>query len=715
VAFDDEIPTYRPKARVRRVRTAQDSSFQHAVISRLRGFGVHLAHSAARARIAVRPPGKFARRVILKARYVQTNLQTSARLHLAYVEREGVERDGTPGRLYDAGPGVSDATRNESVELRDALLAPIEREKHQFRMILAPEDGRELDLTAFTRDLMARVERDMKQRLIWGAVNHYDTDQPHTHLIVRGVDRSGAEVRFPRAYIQRGLRQRAQELATEYLGPRTKLDHEKQLAREVRQGRLTSLDRRIAKCAVAQCVHAAELGSYERERMRVLEAMRLAEPLNRTSWRLAAGWTESLKADGERGDIIKQLHRALPLDPSRYQVIDRFAPLPSVPLERAKDDEVSVHGRVVDKGLSDRAADGMYVVVETARGGGYFVPLWRSEHANVRVGDLVSLTELNDSWVKPMDAQIEVLARLGGGEVQEEVLLGAFEHRLTELVHAGVAVGSAKSGWSLPENFLGVIESSAPMHASKGALPEAVDALLECADIGRRPLAHEALLQPLRKRLGELEELGLAKVVDDNAERGRWRVTPELVARLSARDAESPRKHASLRREGLGLHAQVTYEGPTWLDQIAPLGETGLAAELQQAKLERAAYLKERRIKNLRAWERDQVAGAVALELGLAVAAKLDGFVGRVERVHRCPNGHHYAVIASAESLVAVATGKRSAKLIGRRVRLEFVESEYTKRKKLSMKPERETGPGLAADPALSRGQRARQRGRDRR
>ena len=39
------------------------------------------------------------------------------------------------------------------------------------------EDGAELDLTAYVRSYMARVEKDLGQPLEWAAVNHYDRPQ----------------------------------------------------------------------------------------------------------------------------------------------------------------------------------------------------------------------------------------------------------------------------------------------------------------------------------------------------------------------------------------------------------------------------------------------------------------------------------------------------------------------------------------------------------
>lgn len=45
--------------------------------------------------------------------------------------------------------------------------------------------------TADTRDLVRQMEADLGTRLDWAAVSHWNTDNPHVHLIVRGVDQAG--------------------------------------------------------------------------------------------------------------------------------------------------------------------------------------------------------------------------------------------------------------------------------------------------------------------------------------------------------------------------------------------------------------------------------------------------------------------------------------------------------------------------------------------
>ena len=163
----------------------------------------------------------------------------AAALHLSYIERDGVERDGSPGRIYGPGDGA---------DVRESLASPMESEMRQFRFIVSPEDGVDIDLTAFTRSFMTWVEADLGRKLIWGAVNHWNTDNPHVHVVVRGLDADGHDLAIDGRYIAEGLRGRAQSILTDELGLRTELHIRDQLAHEINQERFTSLDRTLQGC-----------------------------------------------------------------------------------------------------------------------------------------------------------------------------------------------------------------------------------------------------------------------------------------------------------------------------------------------------------------------------------------------------------------------------------------------------------------------------------
>ena len=114
----------------------------------------------------------FARRVIVKFSVVKMGGRggETQRLHLKYIEREGVGRDEERGVIFDG--------RNDEADIGGFRKRGL-KDKHQFRVIVSAEDARELtDLRAFTRDLMSQAERDLGTRLDWVAANHYDTGTP---------------------------------------------------------------------------------------------------------------------------------------------------------------------------------------------------------------------------------------------------------------------------------------------------------------------------------------------------------------------------------------------------------------------------------------------------------------------------------------------------------------------------------------------------------
>jgi hypothetical protein len=272
----DDLPIFRPRMGKRaRPSDGPHASCRNAVLARLRGAGRGAGpRPGGRSRIVGRP-GPDARRVAIKTYVVRMNAYgaKAASLHLGYIRRDGVQPDGGPGALY----GPEGPLRPEPFdEVREG-------ERHPFRVIISPDDGHELELTDYVRRVMARVERDIGQARM-GAVNHHNTEHPHTHVVVRGVDLRGHKVRFDRAYISNGMRWRAQEIATEELGPRTEQDIRRTYEKEVTQERFTSLDREFERRATDQRV---QLGARQRcgpfndstlvARLAHLEEMRLAD------------------------------------------------------------------------------------------------------------------------------------------------------------------------------------------------------------------------------------------------------------------------------------------------------------------------------------------------------------------------------------------------------------------------------------------------------
>ncbi|MGH7634230.1 MAG: hypothetical protein ACRENC_10910, partial [Gemmatimonadaceae bacterium] len=83
---------------------AGGASFRNALLSVMRrgAWSAERKSSRTRSRVAVPRPGQNARRVIVKAHVACMTVSgaKAAALHLRYIERDGVEKDGSKGQLY---------------------------------------------------------------------------------------------------------------------------------------------------------------------------------------------------------------------------------------------------------------------------------------------------------------------------------------------------------------------------------------------------------------------------------------------------------------------------------------------------------------------------------------------------------------------------------------------------------------------------------------
>ena len=177
-------------------------------------------------------------------------------------------------------------TRDEVLVDADEFQESGKDDRHQFRVILSPEDGKEIgDLRTFTRSVMSQLERDLKTRLDWVAANHYDTAHPHTHVVIRGVDEDGKTLIIPRDYISHGMRDAAENIATLELGPISQIDVAKKLAGEIQKERFTQLDRDLLDKSVNGIVDlTANIAEgmnwqtrFEKGRVKALSNLGLAE------------------------------------------------------------------------------------------------------------------------------------------------------------------------------------------------------------------------------------------------------------------------------------------------------------------------------------------------------------------------------------------------------------------------------------------------------
>lgn len=490
--------------------------------------GSRLGRGHVAARFAGRGLGANARRATVKVRLVnlaQAGPRSTA-AHLRYIEREGVDRQGGPGHAY--GPMTDDADL-------EAFKERGEGDRHQFRFIVSPEDAEQLDdLRTYTRHLMTRMEADLGTRLEWVAVDHWNTDNPHTHVVLRGKDDTGKDLIISRDYIAEGMRRRASELATEWLGPRTELEMQRAMKREVDQERWTGLDRTLQREAVDGLVQPETLAEPRLQRQRQmligrlqrLQRMGLATEQQPGTWAIHADAETTLRAMGERGDIIRTMQRAMSGQRRELAVF------------QAGEDGRAIVGRVAGKGLADELYDKGYLIVDGTDGKAHYVALPpRSELEQYPTGAVVEVKGAAD--VRAADRNIAALAVDG---------VYRTDH------HLAVAQGQAMPGRD----------------------PHEVVA------------AHVRRLEALRRAgIVEREAEGVWRVPGDLVERGR-----EYGAqRLGGGVAVELKSHMPIER-------QARVIGATWLDQQLigggnGLGYLGFGGEVREALRQRAEFLAE--------------------------------------------------------------------------------------------------------------------------
>jgi len=248
----------------------------------------------------------FHRRVIVKVSIKTMGPSGFAafRKHLDYIQRGGTDENGKRAEIYGRGveeiesqkpepeldmkPDLSEG-QNDQKALTKAFADSCRNDRHHFRIIVSPEDGQELsDLKAYTRDLVARMEQDLDTKLEWVAADHYDTGQPHSHLIIRGVRDNGKDLVIPRKYIAHTLRERAQELVDIELGPVSELQGRLRLAKTIEAQSATGLDTTLEGKMEAGVIDMSEPVPKGRvwhrqlqvRRLRALEKMGLAKRLD---------------------------------------------------------------------------------------------------------------------------------------------------------------------------------------------------------------------------------------------------------------------------------------------------------------------------------------------------------------------------------------------------------------------------------------------------
>jgi len=341
------------------------------------------------------------RRVIIKARIVRHTgakyRAASLKRYMGYLQRDGVTKDGEKAHVFDARNDIADEV---------AFSKSCQEDRHHFRFIIAPEDMAELtDIKTFTRDLMQQMEQDCGTRLEWVAVDHWNTDNPHIHLIVRGVAQDGKDLVIARDYMGYGFRSRAEDLVSLELGPKPVHEIQQALDREVTAERWTRIDREIM--GVADDLGYVDLRAARQEdaalrtrrlmigRLQHLEKMALATNIGPSQWHISLEAESTLRDLSIRGDIIKTMHRAF-MENGIESDDDRNLVIGSQP-------QKPIIGRLMDKGLHDELTGEAYAIIDGVDGKAHYIRFKNMEileHAP-NMGGLVEFHQIGGEDGKP--------------------------------------------------------------------------------------------------------------------------------------------------------------------------------------------------------------------------------------------------------------------------------------------------------------------------
>lgn len=337
-----------------------------------------------------------------------------AKAHLKYIERDGVTRDGSPGQLYSADADIAGGRE---------FLSRSSGDRHQFRLIVSLEDGDQYaDLKPFVRRMMDQMEKDLATRLDWVAVDHFNTGHPHSHIILRGRNDRGEDLVIAREYISHGARERAAEIATLDLGPRTELEIEARLRADTGAERLTGIDHQlIADMDEHRVVSASAPDAFRQAlrtgRLQKLGHMGLAMRLGGETWRIEPGLADTLRRIGERGDIIRTMQREIAARGNAYRHADR------VIFDAGGEGSGKLLGRVVSRGLADEFRDRHYLLVDGVDGRLHYVDAGPGANLEPTPEGAVVRIAARQAAVRQADRTIAEVATANGGRYTRDAHL----------------------------------------------------------------------------------------------------------------------------------------------------------------------------------------------------------------------------------------------------------------------------------------------------
>jgi len=253
-------------------------------------------------------PKNWEQRSIAKVSYAPNSYPGQWRVQGRYLARQGAQLADQPGLGFNE--------EEDDLNIAKTLANWQEQgDPRLWKIIISPEMAHKLDLKEHVRAIMGHVEKDLGARLEWVAIDHYNTDNPHAHIVIRGIDRQGQELRIKKEYFTQGFRLRSQQEATQVLGFRLKEDILLVREKQIKALHITELDREIERrlnqnhfihlLADPKKVFAYEKDLQLKGRLMFLEGMGMVKRDSSISWYVEPGFLGCLKYIQTKNDIIK--------------------------------------------------------------------------------------------------------------------------------------------------------------------------------------------------------------------------------------------------------------------------------------------------------------------------------------------------------------------------------------------------------------------------
>ncbi len=295
---------------------------------------------------------------VVKVAYLSNKHTGQWKAHGRYLEREGAQIEGERGKGFNM--------EEEDVSLSKTLdIWQKEGDPYFFKIIVSPQEAERLDLKDHIRRLVHRMQDDLGTTLQWAAIDHYNTDNPHSHVIIRAKNANGNILTMDRQYIKQGIRHRSQQEATQKIGIRLEDDVLRRREQVISKKRLTEIDREIFQMIDNNRRITFE-GRLPRDhfqterrlqmvgRLQFLESMGFAKKTGVLTWEISEHLEEGLRAYQLSQDIMKRSSRLM------SRISEPGLPLVHSPLKEGD----HIVGRVIGMGLHNELHDKRFLLIE---------------------------------------------------------------------------------------------------------------------------------------------------------------------------------------------------------------------------------------------------------------------------------------------------------------------------------------------------------------